>query len=364
MLRIGFLINPVAGLGGTVGLKGSDGVASEALKRGAVALSGERALLMLNRIRRTDILFLTCAGPMGEEILKKAGKLQIHVIYQPAPDTTAADTREACRRFRSEHVDLIIFCGGDGTARDVFDVVGSQVSFLGIPAGVKMFSGVFALDPSAAALVIDDLESAGMRDAEILDVDEESYRSGTLATRLYGIARVPVLAQKVQSAKYVIEEQDEDRAKDEIARFIVRVMLPDTLYIIGAGSTTDRIADILGVKKTLLGVDVLKNGHLVAADADEKTLLSLLEKDLPARIIVSPIGAQGFVFGRGTQQISAEILQRVGLANIIVVATPAKCRATPFLHVDTGDPSLDAKFPDSLQVISGYGVAQRKTVGK
>lgn len=364
MLRIGFLINPVAGVGGTVGLKGSDGVAGQALKRGAVARSGDRALQMLNRIRRSDLLFFTCSGPMGEDVLKKAGMLQIQVIYHPAPDTTAADTREACRKFHSEHVDLIVFCGGDGTARDVFDVVGSRVPVLGLPAGVKMYSGVFALDPSAAASVLDNLEMTGQRDAEILDVDEESYRSGTLATRLYGIARVPVLEEKVQTAKYVIEEQDEDRAKDEIARFITKVMLPETLYIIGAGSTTERIAAQIGMKKTLLGVDVLMNNHIVAADADEKTLLLLLDGPTPARIVVSPIGAQGFIFGRGTQQISAEVIRRVGLGNIIVVATPAKCRATPLLHIDTGDPSLDTEFPDSLQVISGYGIAQRRKIGK
>ena len=364
MPLIGFLINPVAGLGGTVGLKGSDGVAEKALMLGAVPRSGDRALLMLNQVRRKDILFFTCAGPMGEEILKKAGTSLINIIHHPAPDTTAADTREACRRFLSENVDLIVFCGGDGTARDVFDVTGSQIPVLGLPAGVKMYSGVFALDPSAAASVLDNLESTGRRDAEILDIDEEAYRSGTLATRLYGIARVPVLGEKIQPAKNIFEEQDEERAKDEIARFITRVMLPDTYYIIGAGSTTERIATHLGVKKTILGVDVLMNGRMVAEDADEKTLLSFLDEKTPARIIISPIGAQGFIFGRGTQQISAEVIRRVGLDNIIVVATPAKCRATPSLHVDTGDPSLDSAFPESLQVISGYSIAQRKNVGR
>jgi len=364
MLRIGFLVNPVAGLGGTVGLKGSDGVSSQALELGAVPRSGDRALLMLNRLKRTDILFLTCAGPMGENVLKSAGAPQVQVIYRPGAVTTAMDTKEACRRFQSERADLIVFCGGDGTARDVFDIVGTQVPILGLPAGVKMYSAVFAIDPIAAASVLDDLESAGRRDAEILDVDEESYRSGTLATRLYGVARVPVLGGMIQAAKYVVEEQDEERAKDEIAEFITKVMLPDTIYIIGAGSTTERIAHRLGVQKTLLGVDVLMNGRLLAPDADEKTLLSFLEGSAPARIIVSPIGAQGFIFGRGTQQISANVIRRVGLGNIIVVATPAKCRATPLLHVDTGDPALDKEFPDSLQVISGYSIAQRKKIGK
>jgi len=364
MRRVGFVVNPVAGLGGTVGLKGSDGVAAEARERGAIPRSGERALAMVRKVHATDILFLTCSGAMGEEVLKNAAARFCTVFYHPAAVTTADDTLAACRKFLEEQAELIVFCGGDGTARDVFDAVGAKIPVLGIPAGVKMYSGVFAISPEAAAAVVDMTGSLDTRDAEILDVDEVAYRSGSLSTHLYGIARVPILNTRVQLPKHVIEEQDEERAKDAIAGFISEVLLPDTLYIVGAGTTTGHIARHLGLKKTLLGVDVIENGRLIATDADERTLLKLLDRKTEAKIIVSPIGAQGFLFGRGTQQISSAVIRRVGVDNIIVVATPAKCRATPLLHVDTGDPSLDARFPGSMQVISGYRIARRIEIGR
>jgi predicted polyphosphate/ATP-dependent NAD kinase len=193
-------------------------------------------------------------------------------------------------------------------------------------------------------------------------VDEEAYRAGILKTRIFGIARTPVIAGKVQVSKQVYEEPDEERAKQEIARFMQEVMLPDTLYILGAGTTTEAISHRIGVQKTLLGVDAIKDGVLVAADVNEKTLLDLIDLETEVRIILSPIGAQGFILGRGNQQISARIVQRIGLKKIIVVATPHKLRETPLLYVDSGNPALDREFGDSVQVISGYRMAQRKKI--
>ncbi|OPY36273.1 MAG: ATP-NAD kinase [Methanoregula sp. PtaU1.Bin051] len=365
MHRIGFVVNPVAGLGGTVGLKGTDGVITEALRRGAVPSANERAISALKYIHGNDITFLTCSGLMGETALQKAGIFCFSIVYNsPVGSTTADDTRRACRLFLDEHVDLVLFCGGDGTARDVYDTVGSKVPMLGIPAGVKMYSAVFAIDPKSVAAVLENAGSLMTREAEILDIDEQSYRKGILSTRLYGIARVAALEEYVQTAKHVIEEKDEERAKNEIANFITEVMLPDTTYIIGAGTTTESIVHKLGLRKTLLGVDVVRNRLLLVNDADERALLATLNNDADSRIIVSPIGAQGFIFGRGTQQISAEVIRKVGLSNIIIVATPAKCADTPLLYVDTGDPELDAQFPDSVQVITGYRIAQRKKISK
>lgn len=364
MRRIGFLINPVAGLGGSVGLKGTDGYIQEAVRRGAVPHAGDRAGAALDHLQADDIEFLTCSGKMGEETLRAAGVVSYSVVCHPPIDTTARDTKDACRAFLERKVDLILFSGGDGTARDVYDVVGSQVPILGIPAGVKMYSAVFAVDPASAGAVAERAGMLPLRDAEILDVDESAYRAGILATRLHGIAKVPVLGGQVQAAKHVIEEQDEERAKREIARFIAEVLLPDTLYIIGAGTTTASIARQIGLAKTLLGVDVVQGGKVLAMDADEETLLSYLGRGEPAGIIVSPIGAQGFIFGRGNQQISAEVIRRTGIKNVIVVATPAKCAETPLLHVDTGDPVLDRQFGDTIQVITGYRIAQRKRLGR
>jgi predicted polyphosphate/ATP-dependent NAD kinase len=299
---------------------------------------------------------------MGESVLAGSGVTHYQIVYTAKGNSSATDTKEAARVLLREGVDLVLFCGGDGTARDIFSVVGRDVPMLGIPAGVKMYSGVFAISPAAAAELVNGLEKAVLRDSEIMDVDEEAYRAGTLETRLYGIARTPVIRGMVQLSKQVYEQPDEERAKLEIAQFMQEVMLPGTLYILGAGTTTEAIARYLGISKTLLGVDVVKNGRLVARDADEKTLLRLTEGEKDTRIIISPIGAQGFILGRGNQQISAAVVRRAGVAHVIVVATPHKLQETPELLVDTGDPALDREFGESIQVICGYRLAQRKKI--
>jgi predicted polyphosphate/ATP-dependent NAD kinase len=363
MKRIGFLINPVAGMGGAVGLKGTDGKVNEARLRGALPQAQDRALITLLHLSRTaGLSFVTCSGAMGEETLRKAGVPDYQTVFHYTGESRAEDTRQAAGTFLKSGVDLILFCGGDGTARDLFDVVGRDVPILGIPAGVKMYSAVFAVDPSTAAELVMRYDATSLRDSEVMDVDEDAYRHGELKTLLYGIARTPALAGKVQFSKHVFEEQDEDRAKKEIAHFIREIMIPDVLYILGAGTTTESIARELGVNKTLLGVDAVKNGKIVAMDLDEKTLWSLLEQGQEAKILVSPIGAQGFILGRGNQQISARLVRKVGRENIIVVATPHKLRETPVLYVDSGDSLLDAEFGDTVLVVSGYRIAQKKRI--
>jgi predicted polyphosphate/ATP-dependent NAD kinase len=277
-------------------------------------------------------------------------------------ESSSADTKKAVRAFLESGVDLVLFCGGDGTARDVFDVTGADVPLLGIPAGVKMYSAVFAVDPASAADLVLASDRHHLRDAEVMDVDENAYRAGNLKTRLYGIARTPALAGKIQPAKQVYEEQDEERAKAAIAQFIDEIMLTGTLYIIGAGTTTEAIFRRLGLKKTLLGVDVIRDRMPVAADCDEKTLLRLVEKYPNARIILSPIGAQGFILGRGNQQVSARLVRKIGIKNLIVIATPHKLAEIPYLYIDSGDADLDREFGDTIQVISGYRIAQRKKI--
>jgi predicted polyphosphate/ATP-dependent NAD kinase len=363
MKRIGLIINPVAGMGGAVGLKGTDGNVEEARRRGAVPHAMERARITLSRLAREKKLhFITCSGPMGADILRQTGFTEFEILYSFSGESSALDTKAAARRFREAGVDLILFCGGDGTARDIFEVTGRDVPLLGIPAGVKMYSAVFAIDPVITAELVLESDNKHFRDSEILDVDEEAYRAGVLKTRIFGIARTPAIAGKVQLAKQVYEEPDEERAKQEIARFMQEVMLPDTLYILGAGTTTEAIAHRFGVKKTLLGVDVIKNGVLVAADVDEKTLSDLAGREKEIRIILSPIGAQGFLLGRGNQQISARVVLMVGLKNLIVVATSHKLAEIPVLYVDSGDPALDAEFGSTIQVICGYRMAQRKKI--
>ena len=363
MKRIGLIINPVAGMGGSVGLKGTDGNVDEARRRGAVPHAMDRAKITLAQLAcEPGLRFLTCSGVMGADVLNETGCKNFEIVYPAQAESSAKDTEEAARQFRNTGADLILFCGGDGTARDIFRAVGRDVPIIGIPAGVKMYSAVFAIDPPAAAELVHEFDPCLLRDSEVMDVDEEAYRHNVLKTCLYGIARTPSATGKVQVSKQVYEEPNEERAKVEIARFMAEVMLPDTLYIIGAGTTTEAIAHRLAVPKTLLGVDAVKNGKLVATDLDEKGLLDLIADETDTRIIISPIGAQGFLLGRGNQQISARVVRNVGIKKIIVVATPHKLAELPVLYVDSGDPELDRTFGDSIQVISGYRIAQRKKI--
>jgi len=366
MCIIGFLVNPVAGLGGTVGLKGTDGQVEAALSRGAVPRAQGRAEETLTLLARMPVHYLTCSGTMGEDTLARAGISGYEVIYSPSSGlTNAGDTIAACKAFQERGVDLVLFCGGDGTARDVYFVVGDAIPMLGIPAGVKMYSAVFAVTPEAAAQIVMNGCASGsklfLRDAEVVDVDEEAYRQGLLRTRLFGIAKSPYRPGLVQNTKQVFENINEERAKGDIARFLREVMegTPDILYIIGAGSTTAAIGEELGIRKTLLGFDAVRNGKLIASDLNEQALLALLKGKTPARLIISIIGAQGSLLGRGTQQVSPAVIRRIGRENIIVVATPQKIAETPMVFVDTGDKELDREFGEYLPVISGYRIARR-----
>jgi predicted polyphosphate/ATP-dependent NAD kinase len=359
-ITIGFLINPIAGMGGRVGLKGTDGQYAEALQRGAEPEAAARALSTLRLIRNEPFFFLTCGEEMGEETLRESGISSFEVVYRYSGRSSAQNTRDACGEFLRRGVSLILFCGGDGTARDVYSVVTDRVPILGIPAGVKMYSAVFGVNPAACAEIVRDLKDAVIRDSEVVDVDEEAYREGVLSTRIYGIAHVPSLPLRAQMGKQEFAASNEEGAKKDIALFITEIMRDDTLYILGAGTTTEEISRRLSIPKTLLGVDVVQEGRLLARDADEHTLLSLVSTGKKAKIIVSPIGAQGFVLGRGTQTISPAVIRQVGVGNVIVIATPHKLAETRVLYLDTGDEELDRMFGDSILVISGYRMGQKR----
>ncbi len=255
-------------------------------------------------------------------------------------------------------VDLLVFAGGDGTAVDVLRAVGERVPVLGIPSGVKMHSAVFAVSPRGAGELARRVAEGGVRDfaeAEVMDVDEEALRAGVISPRLYGYVLAPVAPSLVQGAK--ARSAPSERASQEgIAAYVVEHVLGDDLCLIGPGTTTRAIMRALGLQKTVLGVDVVRRGRLVAADADERRLLELADEG-PAKVIVTPVGGQGFLFGRGNQQLSARVLERVGRGNIVVVATEAKLAALdgrPLL-VDTGDPQLDAALAGYIRIVTGYG---------
>lgn len=363
-MKLGFLINPIAGMGGSVGLKGTDGLVAEAVRRGARPRAADRAKHCL-AVLQLDAPMLTCSGAMGEEVLRSTA-LQHEVVYSFDGPSTSADTRHACRRFMDEAVDLILFCGGDGTARDVYSVVERTIPMIGIPAGVKMHSAVFAITPRGAAQLVA-LFAAGkaeVRDAEVMDTDEEAYRHNELQMQVFGYARTPYEPVLVQHGKSIFHSVSEEKAKEEIARFALEFMRDGSLYILGAGTTIHKIADLLGLgeAKTLLGVDAVKDGKLVGKDLNEQELLRLLGGESKVKLLVSPIGAQGFIFGRGNQQLSAKVLEKVGVENVIVLATPHKLNETPFLLVDTGSEALDEQLSGYISVICDYRMAQRKEV--
>lgn len=370
--RIGFVLNPIAGMGGAVGLKGTDGVVAEAVKRGATPVSPGRAAKALMRLRQLraeaadppEIVWLAAAGAMGEDALGAAGFTPFQIVHTPASKSGRDDTIAATRAFLAAGVDLILFCGGDGTARDIAGLAGSTTPVLGIPAGVKMFSGVFGTTPEHAADILHDWSAGriGVADVEVLDLDEEKYRAGEWAVRRYHHARTPFAAEFVQAAKSIAHGADEATAKEDIAAFVVEeYAVPGRLLILGAGTTVEAVGRALGIEKTLLGIDAVADGREVGRDLDAKGLRGLLARYPDRRLVLSPIGAQGFVLGRGTLQIGPDAVREIGTENIVVVATPAKIAETPVLRFDTGDPALDAALCGDgyLPVITGYRFRRR-----
>jgi len=368
--RIGFVVNPIAGMGGRVGLKGTDGVVALAIERGAVPTAGARAAETLRALRerlrrRRDAptaSWLTCAGEMGAEPLREAGFDAVEVVYQPAEPPDGDDTRDAVRAFVEAGATLILFCGGDGTARDVCGETRRRVPVLGIPAGVKMYSGVFGISTARTAEILDAYLQGrlGVADADVLDVDEESFRAGRLEVQLYGSALTPHEPSLVQRAKQVIAEPSEEGAKAQIAEHLAEWMAdePETLFLLGPGSTVASVAQRNDIEKSLLGVDAVRGGELVGRDLAEQEMLALLEHGGAARLVLSPLGAQGFVLGRGNQQLSPAVVRRIGRDHIVVVATPMKLRHTKVLRFDTGDASLDAELARGgfFPVVTGYHV--------
>jgi predicted polyphosphate/ATP-dependent NAD kinase len=357
--RLGLIVNPVAGMGGRVGLKGTDGAAilAEARRRGAVPVAHDRARRALCALERETAAFdlLTESGAMGETDALACG-LSPRVLGGGKTVTTAEDTCAAAHAMADAGVELLLFAGGDGTARDILDAVGDRIAVLGIPTGVKMQSAVFATGPEAAGrlagLVLSG-RAAETRLAEVMDIDEAAMAAGRLSARLQGHARIPVARGLTQAAKSG-GGAGGDEAMAALARRIARTMTQGRLYILGPGTTTARIRDALGLPSGLLGIDALRDGALVGRDLDEAGLLALID-GRGASILVSVIGGQGFVLGRGNQPISAEVLRRAGPENLVVLASLEKLVALPdgVLRVDTGDPSMDRALEGYIRVLTG-----------
>jgi predicted polyphosphate/ATP-dependent NAD kinase len=356
-MRIGFVVNPVAGMGGSVGLKGTDGedILKEAVARGATKQSPQRTSRALRGLNgRVDAQFLTCSGEMGKEELDRAGIRSV-VVCEPPAETSREDTAAAVRAFVKEGADIVIFAGGDGTAMDVLGAADGKVPIIGIPTGVKMHSAVFVNSPEDLPPLLEDfLRTKATRDAEVMDIDEASFRKGILKAKLFGIARVPDDRAHLQAGKAEYHSGGADEEAREIGQYVVDGMDDGVAYIVGPGSTTARIGEVLGQAKALLGVDVFLGRKLVLHDSSEKDLLGFLKLHGSSKIVVTPIGAQGFFFGRGNQQISAQVIRVVGKENVVVLATPTKLKETPVLRVDTGDSRLDESLRGRIKVVTGY----------
>ncbi len=371
-MKLGFVINPYAGIGGAVGLKGSDGqaIVEQALSRGALPQAQKRAAAAMQKLTLDrDVLsgasILSAAGNMGEEVLRTLD-LPCEVVYQGEEKSSALDTKNAIRQFVKQQVDLIVFAGGDGTARDVLDVLSdelkSDIPVVGIPAGVKIHSAVYAVTPSRAGELIQLLlsgEPMSLHESQVMDLDEAAFREGHVNAKCYGYLSVPVDDTRMQLIKQG-GLNHHDISVQDIASEIIESMQDDVFYLIGSGSTTAEIMTQLSLPNTLLGIDIIYNQELLVSDADEQLILKTIG-DQPAKIVVTTIGGQGHVFGRGNQQLSAKVIRQVGRENIIIIATNEKLRSLnkrPMIS-DTGDVELDKQLAGLYQVITGY---QQKTL--
>ncbi|MBB1519730.1 ATP-NAD kinase family protein [Aquipseudomonas guryensis] len=357
--HIGLIINPLAGLGGAAALKGSDGVAAEALARGAEPRAAERTRIALECLRPVAerLQFLSFPGPMGADLLAELGYAHRVLGDLGEGATSAADTQRAVQALQDAGCALILFAGGDGTARDICAAVREEQPVLGIPAGVKIHSGVYAISPRAAGELALRLVEGGLvrlASGEVRDLDETALRDGKVSARWYGELTVPVEGSFMQHTKQAGMESEELVLVD-LADWLQESWEEGVRYVFGPGSTLHGLAQNLGLETTLLGVDVIENGAVLAHDVTEAQLFELVD-GYPARLLVTAIGGQGHIIGRGNQQISPRVLRAIGLDHLRVIATKRKLgtlEGRPLL-VDSGDPALDEAFPDAVRVWAGY----------
>lgn len=362
--KLGFIVNPIAGIGGSVALKGSDGegVAEQALALGAEAKSNQRAATALSVLLpyKNLIDVYTVSGDMGQECAESLGLSVRSCLTVKAP-TTAADTEQAVDVLISEGVDIILFAGGDGTARNICSKVGDACPVLGIPAGCKIHSGVYAVTPKAAGRVIEMMvtnQLVTLTEADVMDIDESLFRQGVVKAKRYGEMQIPSELRYVQSVKAGGKESDELVLQDIAAHVIDE--LDDSLAVVGSGSTTAFLMEEMGLDNTLLGVDLVQDQNLIASDVTEPVLWQHIEQainnDVDVKLVITLIGGQGHIFGRGNQQLSPRIIRAIGRDNIIVIATKTKLsnlEARPLI-ADTGDESLDQELSGYMPIVTGY----------
>jgi predicted polyphosphate/ATP-dependent NAD kinase len=364
---LGLIINPISGMGGSVGLKGTDGqqILKKARTLGAIPNAQKRTKEFLKELEsiKSKVKFITCPKYMGAHVLENMGfefetiEHPIFQSYKDIYDTTAKHTKKAAEMLLDrDGVQLIVFVGGDGTARDIQSVIEEKKPCLGIPAGVKIYSSVFALSPSiASSLIMQFLwDEIPLKKSEVLDIDEQAFRDDKLVSKLYGYMLTPFNPDFSQRAK--LSTPDSDLTNQErIAKRFLETLEDNVYYLLGPGTTTKAITDALKLKKSVLGVDLLLNKKIIASDLNEQEILTNINDNI-AKIIVSPIGRQGFIFGRGNLQFTPTILRKITPRNIMIVATKYKLTKIPnqTLRIDTRDPKLDQLMKGLYRVIVDY----------
>lgn len=360
VFKLGLVVNPFAGIGGALALKGSDGkdIREKALAMGAEKKANQKTAVALSELLelQANIHIYTAAGEMGELVAKQSG-FNTSVVYTAQHEQTeSVDTENAVKALVDFGVDMLLFAGGDGTARNVCAVIPEHLPALGVPAGCKIHSGVYAITPRAAGRVVQMLASGelvSLDDAEVMDIDENAFREGRVKAKQFGAMRVPAELHYVQSVKNGGKESEELVLAD-IAAHVIEDM-DDELYVMGSGSTVAAIMQEMGLENTLLGVDLVHDQSLIASDLTAERLLENV-KSKNCKLVITLIGGQGHILGRGNQQLSPEVIRTVGRDNIIIVATKTKLEALNGrpLIVDSGDEALNRELAGLIPIVTGY----------
>jgi len=369
MPRLGLLVNPDAGLGGRLGLKGSDGQAEFARSQGAEDRSGPRMRAMLEHFstiagtKSEECHWVTSDGRMGSEWIPESISEIEFAHYSKGP-TSANDTSDAISSLLASGIDLLVYAGGDGTTRDIVSALSEagspKLPVIGVPTGVKMHSGCFASSPKAAAEVLASWIGGDLLIAstEVLDLDEELYRQGKWVVRIYAEAMTPSSPRWMQGAKMRVEASGEGEIVEGIAEHIEETLIEDERLVLwGSGGTLRSIGEMIGFELTTLGIDATKGSQQVGTDINEKEILEILgSHEGPVTLLLSPMGGQGFLIGRGNLQLSPSVLRKVGVEGVLGIVTPSKLLTLRSLRIETGDDDLDRDFSEKkyLKVLQGY----------
>lgn len=357
VMRLAVVVNPDAGLGGKLGFKGSDGRAAEARAAGAQDRAGPRmkiCLEKLSELAREPIEILAWDGRMGGDWIPGE-----YTSTGKTPETT--DATSTSEFIKAHSPDLFLYAGGDGTTRDIVEALGErEIPLVGVPGGVKMHSGCFATTPKAAAEVVWSFFTGDLMVArtEVMDLDEEVYRKGEWKVRMYGEAFTPASPRWMQGAKEQVQRESEEETLEAMSSHVANLVEenPDLMLVWGSGGTLRQMCKQNGHESTLLGIDIQHAGKMYN-DLNESGLLEIINQHQgEIKLLLSPMGGQGFLIGRGNLQLSPDVLRAIGTDNILGIATPAKLLGLNELRIDTGDEDLDTEIRGKkyLKVLQGY----------